>query len=156
MSRRKWDISQLRKAVANAKSYRQVLRALKLKEAGGNYAQVKKYITEYSLNTTHFKGQAWNKGLKIKGIPRVALRDILQSNSTFQSYKLKKRLFLAGIKTKQCEVCGWAEKTEDGRLPLELNHINGDSSDNRLKNLEILCPNCHSLRPHYRGGNRKK
>ena len=82
--------------------------------------------------------------------------DILVKNSNYQSYKLKRRLFVAGVKQQRCEKCGWAEKAPDGRLPLELDHINGDPRDNRLENLRILCPNCHSLQLHYRGCNRKK
>ncbi|MDE1988391.1 MAG: HNH endonuclease, partial [Patescibacteria group bacterium] len=41
-------------------------------------------------------------------------------------------------------------------LPLELDHINGDRHDNRLENLRILCPNCHSLKPTHRGRNMNK
>ena len=86
--------------------------------------------------------------------PRTKLEDILVKNSNFQSYKLKKRLFSAKLKKPRCELCGWAKKTADGRLPLELDHISGDSKDNRLENLRILCPNCHSLQPTHRGRNR--
>ncbi|KKQ13143.1 MAG: hypothetical protein US27_C0015G0001, partial [Candidatus Moranbacteria bacterium GW2011_GWF1_36_78] len=52
--------------------------------------------------------------------------------------------------------CGWHKVSKDGRLPLELDHINGDSKDNRIKNLRVLCPNCHSLKPTHRGRNIKK
>src|SRR3972149_10316291 len=65
------------------------------------------------------------------------------------------KLFAAGLKPQYCEECGWSRRTPDGRLPLEVHHINGDPADNRLANLQILCPNCHSLKPHYRGRNRK-
>lgn len=128
---------------------------LGLKQAGGNYAQVKKYIKEYNLNSSHFKGRGWNKGLSLPLSPRIALKDILVKNSDFQSHKLKKRLFNENIKPLYCEECGWSKKTKNGRLPLELHHVNGDARDNRIKNLKILCPNCHSLKPNYRGRNRK-
>lgn len=53
------------------------------------------------------------------------------------------------------ERCGWAERAEDGRIPVELDHKNGDRFDNRFENLQILCPNCHSLQPTHRGKNVK-
>jgi 5-methylcytosine-specific restriction endonuclease McrA len=124
--------------------------------AGGNYTQVNKYIKEYNINTNHFTGQAWNKGNRGNGKPRIELKDILKKNNYFQSYKLKKRLFAAKLKPQHCEECGWNRKTKDGRMPLELDHINGDSRDNRIENLRILCPNCHSLKPTHRGRNIKK
>ncbi len=151
MKKRTWTEKQLKNAVINSFSLRQVLNKLGLKEAGGNYAQLKKYIREYKLDDSHFKGRGWNKGLVGIGKPRLSLETILVENSDFQSFKLKKRLFAANLKSQHCEKCGWAEKTSDGYLPLELDHINGNRHDNRLKNLRVLCPNCHSLTPTHRG-----
>ncbi len=151
--KKKWSKEGLEKAVLNSTSMRQVIAKLGLIEAGGNYEQIKKFIKFWKLDTSHFKGRAWNKGMTGIGKPLYELRDILIANSSYQSYKLKKRLFGAKIKKPECELCGWAKKTSDGRLPLELDHINGDRRDNRLKNLRILCPNCHSLQPTHRGRN---
>ena len=156
MNRRTWSDAQLRAAAAASTSYRQVLSKLRLREAGGNYAQLKKYVAELGINVSHFKGRTWNKGLKIKGVPRIPLEKVLVKNSSFQSFKLKQRLFTAKLKPMRCEECGWAKTSPDGRLPLELDHINGDSRDNRLANLRILCPNCHSLKPTHRGRNSGK
>lgn len=154
--KRSWSKELLVDAVATSGSFRQVLQKLKLREAGGNYDQVKKYIREYKLDITHFHGKAWNKGLRINRKPIFSLKEILVVKSTYQSYKLRNRLFKENIKLEKCEECGWAEKTTDGRLPLELDHVNGDRHDNRIENLRILCPNCHSLKPTHRGRNRLK
>ena len=151
MKKRSWDTNQLKKAVESSVSYRQVLIKLGLKEAGGNYEQVKKYIQEYNLDIFHFKGRGWNKGIHFKFNPRIPLEKILANNTKFQSYKLKNRLIKEGLKPHYCEECGWTKKSPDGRLPLELHHINGNANDNRLENLRILCPNCHSLQSNYRG-----
>jgi len=152
---RSWNEKQLKNAVKDARSFRQVLSSLGLKEAGGNYAQIKKYVREYNLDISHFKGRGWSKGIKIIFKPRVPLDKVLVNNSDFQSYKLRNRLLKSGLKTIYCEECGWAEKTSEGYLPLELNHINGNHRDNRLSNLQILCPNCHSLKPGHRGRKKK-
>lgn len=156
MRKRSWTQNQLYNAVQNSFSLRQVLKNLGLQEAGGNYEQVKKYIKELEIKITHFKGKGWNKGLKGIGKPRRLLSDILKKDTFFQSHKLKNRLFTEGLKQKFCEECNWAQHTVDGYLPLELDHINGDRHDNRIENLRILCPNCHSLKPTHRGRNKKK
>lgn len=152
---RSWDENHLRIAAAKVYSIRQLLTELGLKEAGGNYTQIKKYLGEYKIDISHFRGKGWNKGQKGRKSPRVSMEAILVENSSFQSYKLKRRLFDAGIKQRQCEKCGWAEMASDGRIPLELDHINGIRNDNRIENLQVLCPNCHSLQPTHRGRNIK-
>lgn len=153
MRKRSWTAAQLEKAVENSSSYRQVLQKINLREAGGNYEQIKKYIREQNLITTHFRGKGWSKGLKGKSTPRVSLESILVEKSFFQSHKLKKRLFKLNLKTESCEECGWSKRRQDGTIPVELDHINGNRHDNRLENLRILCPNCHSLKSTHRGRN---
>lgn len=154
--KRTWTVEQLKKAVEDSFSYRKVLTKLNLREAGGNYDQVKKYIKELGFSTAHFTGKAWNKGLTGFDKPKIPMDQILVVGSTYQSFKLKARLFKDGLKNPTCEVCKWAQLSEDGRLPLELDHVNGDRHDNRLENLRILCPNCHSLQTTHRGRNRNK
>lgn len=110
------------------------------------------------MDISHFKGQGWNLGLIGRGRPLISLEKLLVRNSNFQSFKLKRRLFEEGLKREECKICGWHERTTEGYLPLELDHINGDRRDNRLTNLRILCPNCHSLNSIYHRGrkNRKR
>ncbi|MBU1082970.1 HNH endonuclease [Patescibacteria group bacterium] len=154
MRRKKWTETDLRQAVQQSFSIRQVLLKLGLRPAGGNYEQIKKYIKEYNLENQHFRGKGWNAGMKGIGKPRIPLADILVKNSSFQSFKLKKRLFSTQLKPTHCELCGWAQYSVTGHLPLELDHINGDRHDNRIENLRILCPNCHSLTETYRSKKR--
>lgn len=154
--KRSWSEKELRSIAKNSKSLRQIIYSLGLIPAGGNYAQVKKYLQEYRISTQHFTGQGWSKGMRLEKKPRVPLESILVNPSDFQSYKLKKRLFKENLKQRRCEECGWDKLSEDGRIPLELDHINGNHADNRLENLRILCPNCHSLKATHRGKNKKK
>ena len=57
----------------------------------------------------------------------------------------------------KCSRCGWSEiNPYTGTLPLEIEHIDGDADNNKEENLTLLCPNCHSLTPTYRGANKGK
>ena len=75
---------------------------------------------------------------------KIPLKDILVENSSYQSTKLKKRLVDEGIKKDYCEICGQGNTWNDKLLVLQLDHINGIHTDNRLENLRIVCPNCHT------------
>jgi hypothetical protein len=56
----------------------------------------------------------------------------------------------------KCTKCGWNEVHPiTGKVPLEVNHIDGNAHNNRRENLEVICPNCHSLTPNFRGLNKK-
>lgn len=153
--KRSWTDAELILAVRDSKSIRSVIKNLGLVPAGGNYVQVKNAIDSLKLDTNHFTGMLWNKGLTYHNKNKVKLEDLLVKNSKIQSYKLKNRLFREGIKKPECELCGWCQCSLDGRIPVELDHINGIRDDNRLENLRILCPNCHSLQTTHRGRNKK-
>jgi len=55
----------------------------------------------------------------------------------------------------KCTRCGWGEKNQyTGNIPLEIEHKDGNSKNNKEENLTLLCPNCHSLTETYKGANR--
>lgn len=154
---KRWTDEQLIEAVKTSQSIRSVIKKLGLIPAGGNYYQVKSRIKLLKLDSNHFTGKGWHTGDRVRAmVPAKPLEDLLTIESSVQSYKLKRRLYEKGIKIPKCELCGWAEKSIDGRIPVELDHINGDRRDNRIENLRILCPNCHSLQSTHRGLNKFK
>ena len=67
---------------------------------------------------------------------------------------LKKRLIKEGLLENRCSVCGINDKWNGNPLVLHLDHINGKNNDNRLHNLRMLCPNCHSQTGTYCGRNK--
>lgn len=142
--------TEIVRAVETSRSMAGVLRKLQLAPAGGNYKTIQTKIELLDLNTCHFTGKGWRKG-KHYG-PKQPVEAYLFLGSSIKSYILKKRLMNEGLKDKKCEDCG-LEQWLAGPIPLELEHVNGISNDNKFENLKILCPNCHALTPTYRGKN---
>ena len=98
-----------------------------------------------------------NQGLKDVNKPKsykYSIDDIFSNKYPSQSNKFRKRLFKEGYKEEKCEMCQLTEWL-GGKLPLELHHKDGNKNNNSLDNLEIICPNCHSLTETYKGKNIK-
>jgi hypothetical protein len=148
----KYTKELLEKVCSDSFSYRQCLNKLGLKEAGGNYACIKKRIAEYNVDISHFHHQAWNKGKKVG--PKRNIEDYLSNKRSIQSFKLKNRLLKENIFENKCYNCN-QDKWQNEPIPLELHHIDGNSLNNKLSNLNMLCPNCHALTDNYRGKNKK-
>ena len=139
-------------AVKTSNSIRETLNKLNLKAAGGNYQCFHKRIKELNISIDHFiDPKEWNKGKKFA--PKRLLKEYL-NGVPIQSHKLKLRLISEGIKEHKCECCGIIE-WRGQPTPIELDHINGNHTDNRLENLRLLCPNCHAQTDTYRGKNKK-
>ncbi len=103
-------------------------------------------IIKLELNYSHFKGKSWSKGLSIPENchKRFNLEDILVSNKYYKTSTLKKRLIKELGWIDKCVWCGIGPEYNGKPLTLQLDHINGNNCDNRIENLRILCPNCHS------------
>jgi hypothetical protein len=102
-----------------------------------------------NLASTKAVGQrdshAWMRdpGARTGGRP-MPLTEILVTNSSYTSSgRLRGRLIRAGLKEARCEVCGLTEWRGES-IQLELDHIDGNRSNNSLPNLRMLCPNCHA------------
>lgn len=86
--------------------------------------------------------------------PRLEpIEQILVAGRRRSRSHVKLRLLQAGLKAPQCEACG-LEEWRGRSLSLELHHVNGDGQDNRLENLRLLCPNCHSQTDTWGGRNK--
>ena len=148
----KYTLQDLEYAVKTSISRRQVLQKLNVVPAGGNYSTLKRAIQHYNLDTSHFTGQ--NLGGR-KFPERVKpINEYLYKGSSIQSNKLRVRLLKDGVFNHICSSCNLSEWLSKP-IPLELDHIDGDNTNNELSNLRLLCPNCHALTPTYRGRNIK-
>jgi hypothetical protein len=145
-------------AIKTSYSYREVSRKVGLSEKGSN-STIKNCIKKYSIDISHMTGAGWNKGDKLGILKRgqekrtIPLCNILVENSAYTSTdKLRKRLLKENVKEYKCERCS-GEVWNNSVIPLEIHHINGIRSDNRIENLLLLCPNCHAQTNTYRGKN---
>lgn len=141
---RKYTKEILQEAVINSTSVAGVLRYMGIKQAGGTQAHIAKLLREFSIDTSHFLGQASNKG---REFTRKSAREVLtlgdESSKRVQRVRLKRAMEEVGIPY-ECARCDCPPLWNDKPLTLEINHISGLHWDNRRENLEFLCPNCHS------------
>lgn len=122
---------------------------------GSSVKTLKLYIKKYKLDVSICEANA-HRAQRMSGKNRIPLSQILVENSTYLNFgRLKIRLIDEGLKVNKCETCGidsWLGKP----IVLQLHHKNGINNDNRLCNLQLLCPNCHSQTDTYCGANCKK
>lgn len=151
----KWTDEELIAAVKEATSIRQLLLKLNLVGNGGNYIAIPKRIKELGLDISHFLGRGHLKGKTHNWAPNRELDDVLVENSTYVcTYSLKNRLINEQLLQEICSICGLTEWCNT-KLSLQLDHINGKRTDNRIENLRLLCPNCHSQTDTFAGRNSK-
>lgn len=149
----RYTVEDLKQAVAEARSYAEVLKKLGLRPAGGNYKYLRERLDLLKIDYSHFKHQGWARN-QVVG-PKRPLTEYLCIRPRFRATnsRLKSRLLSEGILEYRCSVCDLVE-WQGGPIPLELDHISGVNTDNRIENLRLVCPNCHALTPTYRGRNR--
>lgn len=146
MKRLKLEDSDIIKAISESKSMSEACVKLNIR-----YITLKKHAQRLNI----FKPNQSGKGLNKKRNCIYDLNDILKGkHPQIQSFKLKQRLYKAGIKENKCEECNISE-WNGKNIECELDHINGKCYDHRLENLRILCPNCHSQTETFRSKNLK-
>lgn len=122
-------------------------------KSGGSYRTLHKYIVIFNIDLTRFneaRKLATKQRFAILGKHKtIPLDQLLVKNSSYGSDDLKRRIINAGLIANACVSCANSGYHNGAPLTLQLDHINGDNRDNRIENLRILCPNCHSQTPTY-------
>ena len=146
---RKWTTQQMEKAIREHISYSGVLKQLGMRAAGGNFQTIRNFAKKHAISLDHFKGKGWAKGETAKNA--IPLKDLLVKDCYYSTSKFKKRIFKAELLDNKCSECGLESEWNEKPIVLEIDHKNGDRYDNRISNLRVLCPNCHSQTPNFRG-----
>ena len=155
---RQYTKNWLNQLCKDSYSYAEVLRKAGRKQGGGTQATLKKKIQEFNIDISHFTGQKWynSPNQKDNNISRekYSLNEIFIKNSPVSQKVLRGYIERHNILEYKCQTCGCDGHWQNGIISLEVDHINGNNSDNRIENLRYLCPNCHALTDTYRGKNK--
>jgi len=137
-------------------SFVEVLGRLGLSKHSGNHRTLNERVKKDNLNIQIL---IQNRKIKISNIgkkKKIPSNQIFIENSNYSRSKIKQRVIQEKIIDYICEQCGNNGLWNGKKLILQLEHKNGNSTDNRLENLCFLCPNCHSQTETYSGKNSKK
>ena len=113
------------------------------------YDKISQIIYKHNISTDHFTPQYKNTPTDENGkfIP-MPDSEYFVDGQVRNGKNTLKRLIKNGYKEYKCECCGITE-WNGKELSLQLHHINGNHYDNRMDNLQILCPNCHAQTETY-------
>lgn len=148
---------EIKSACKDSFSRQETLKTLGLNpHTGANISWIEKQIINYNIDTSHWLGMGHLKNKSHNWNEAIPLSEILVENSKYlNGTNIKKKLLKANLLKYQCYRCGintWLNEP----LSLQLEHKNGNHRDNRIENLCLLCPNCHSLTETFGSKNIKK
>ncbi|WP_411102141.1 HNH endonuclease [Streptomyces sp. cmx-4-9] len=151
------DETSLRDAVAASVSWAEALRRIDRPDTRAWRTSLMSWVRESGLDTSHFLGQAHQRGRPGPVAARPAAEILVRHGGQRRTKTalLRRALRESGVHD-VCDRCGTPPEWCGRPMALEVDHVNGDWSDDRRENLRLLCPNCHALTSTWcRGGRRK-
>ena len=157
MALRKYNKEWLEELCKDSYSYSEVLQKAGRKPGGGNQEILTKKITEFEIDISHFTGQRWQESphqQPQQGIEKYTLDEVFIENSPVTQKVMRGYVERHKLIEYKCQNCGCDGHWQNGIISLEIDHIDGNNTNNQLSNLRYLCPNCHALTETYRGKNK--
>lgn len=153
---RQYTREWLQELCQNSYSLAEVLNKTGRKQGGGAQQTLKKKIAEWEIDTSHFTGQRWQQSPNQvpQNREKYELNQVFCQNSPVTQKVLRGYVERHQVLDYKCAKCGCDGHWQDGEIALEIDHINGDNTNNEISNLRYLCPNCHALTETYRGRNK--
>lgn len=153
--------TQLGKTEGEKQKYRNIIQsstsikdaAEKLGLSVTNNRRIKKLATELDVALPDYRSTE-----------RTTLEDVLKdkasriltkTNRRIPGARIKEIVFGLNLLQKKCSWCGCEEEWNGKKLTLQIDHINGIATDNRINNLRVLCPNCHSQTDTFAGRSKR-
>lgn len=130
-----------------------MVRKLGLKPSGGQSQYLGKKLKQFEIDISHFNKGSHHKGRKRKWTWQEVLikKEVVSRIST----KILRTAMLESLIAHQCSECKLGPSWNNKSLCLQIDHINGDGTDNSRENLRFLCPNCHSQTENHGARNIK-
>jgi hypothetical protein len=149
----KYSKELLEQVAKECVSYQQVMRKLGLKISGGSSSHLKSRFLKYEIDTSHFTGLASNRGKEHKGgFDKLNADQILVTNRLNgrrdHGSKIRRAMLEYGFEEK-CAECGLPPVWNNKPLVLQIDHKDGDGTNNSPENLRFLCPSCHSQTENF-------
>lgn len=134
---------ELIEIIGCCRNYKDIINTLKINQYYHRY--LTKFVKENNVNTSHFTiAERTKNNIHTK---------LLKGDKHIPGKSIKKYLLKNKIISENCSICNLPPSWNNKPLTLHLDHINGDHFDNRVENLRLLCPNCHTQTDTYTGKN---
>ncbi|MFG2829723.1 HNH endonuclease [Streptomyces sp. NPDC048434] len=156
--RRRPSREALQESVSASPSIAAALRHLERPDDSRSRALFRQWVSDYGIDTSQFLGQAHMRGKRgttpVRSPEQILVKHCGERRT--RTVMLRRALRQIGV-PERCTECGTGSVWRGNPMTLEVDHINGDWSDDRLENLRLLCPNCHAVTDTWcRGGRRKR
>ncbi|MFJ6656123.1 HNH endonuclease signature motif containing protein [Streptomyces sp. NPDC091377] len=150
----RWTKEVLEAAVSASGNMCEVLRRLGVEVVGGQHTHISRRIRAHGIDTSHFTTAVRTDNMRENRRRRTPEEILVEDRSPHAkrtpATRLKRAMRELGVE-ELCALCGIKAVWLGQPLPLEVDHIDGDWRNNRIENLRLLCPNCHSTTDTYRG-----